>query len=476
MRVALACVLFNAPDLLLLDEPTNYLDLEGVIWLESFLKKYPYTVLMVSHDRDLLNKAVGHIVHLENGKLNSYKGGYDRFEELRRLKMEHQMSLKSKQEAERRHIQAFVDRFKAKASKAKQAQSRVKALERMKPIASMVEAHTIGFNFPKPDPLSSPLIALEAAQVGYEVEKPVLHKLDLRIDMDDRIALLGANGNGKSTFAKLLASKLKPMEGKMTKPRKLGVGYFAQHQLDELKEKESPLYHMAELMPDAIESKVRARLGGFGFGADKADRPVGSLSGGEKARLMFAIATFHKPQLLILDEPTNHLDVDSREALIHAVNGFDGAVLLISHDRHLVEACVDRLWIVEKGDVQPFDGDLEDYKTHLMRERAGERASKRENKNNDKKASRQSGAEIRLKLAPHKRAAEKAEAKLNKLIKIKEQIETELTDQTLYEVGEEDRLKALTLRSAKATSDIEAAEDEWLAAEQKYEEMKAQYS
>ncbi len=477
MRVALACVLFNEPDLLLLDEPTNYLDLEGVIWLESFLKNYPYTVLIVSHDRDLLNKAVGHIVHLENGKLNSYKGGYDRFEELRREHMERQMALKSKQEAERRHIQAFVDRFKAKASKAKQAQSRVKLLEKMKPIASMVDAQTIAFNFPKPEPLSSPLIAMESVQVGYEVGNPVLKKLDLRIDMDDRIALLGANGNGKSTFAKLVASKLAPMEGKMRKPRTLKVGYFAQHQLDELREEHTPLDHMKKLMPDAIEAKVRARLGGFGFGVDKADRAVSSLSGGEKARLMFAIATFEQPQLLILDEPTNHLDVDSREALIHAINGFDGAVLLISHDRHLVEACVDRLWIVEKGDVKRFDGDLEDYKLHLLKERAGERAAKKGPKAADqKKAARQNAADIRLKLAPYRRASEKAEAKLEKLSNKKTDIDNKLANPALYEASEAKKLAQLTEQSRDLSSQIETAEEEWLEAESKYTEIQSEFT
>ncbi len=469
MRVALACVLFNEPDLLLLDEPTNYLDLEGVMWLENFLRSYPYTVLIVSHDRDLLNKAVTHIVHLEQAKLNLYTGGYDRFEQLRHELMERQMALKTKQEAERRHIQSFVDRFKAKASKAKQAQSRLKALERMKPIATMVEAHTVPFRFPKPDPLSSPLIALEEASVGYEEGNPILKKLDLRVDMDDRIALLGANGNGKSTFAKLVADKLKPMEGKMRKSRVLKVGYFAQHQLDELVAKASPFDHLQKMMPDAIEAKVRARLGSFGFGADKADRPVESLSGGEKARLMFALATFEAPQLIILDEPTNHLDVDSREALIHAINEYDGAVLLISHDRHLVEACVDRLWIVEKGDVKRFDGDLEDYKQHLLKERSGERAERRGPKQeNQKKAARQNAAELRRQLAPYRRAAERAEAALEKLMAEKDRVDKRLTDPKLYEPGQEDKVAKLSKMGAELAAQIAEAEDAWMVAEEAY--------
>lgn len=472
MRVALACVLFNEPDLLLLDEPTNYLDLEGVMWLENFLKSYPYTVLIISHDRDLLNKAVTHIIHLENGKLNSYTGGYDRFEQLRRQHMEFQMALKSKQETERRHIQSFVDRFQAKASKAKQAQSRLKALSRMKPIVTMVEARTVPFNFPKPEPLSSPLIVLDNASVGYEAEKPVLRDLDLRIDMDDRIALLGANGNGKSTFAKLLASKLVPMRGKLSKSRSLGIGYFAQHQLDELIPADTPLDHLTKLMPDAIESKVRARLGSFGFGADKANRPVESLSGGEKARLMFAIATFHKPQMLILDEPTNHLDVDSREALIHAINGYDGAVLLISHDRHLVDACVDRLWIVEDGDVKTFDGDLEDYKRHLLAVRSGDRAEKRGPKpGGTKKAARQQAAEQRRKLAPLKKAVETAEKTIEKLEAEKTAINLELANPELYGEQDDDKARAVTrlqLKLRTVNEEIANAEAKWLKAEEKY--------
>lgn len=480
MRVALACVLFNEPDLLLLDEPTNYLDLEGVMWLESFLKSYPYTVVIVSHDRDLLNKAVTHIIHLENGKLNSYTGGYDRFEQLRRQHMEHQMALKSKQETERRHIQSFVDRFKAKASKAKQAQSRMKALARMQPIVTMVEAHTTPFIFPKPEPLSSPLIALENASVGYETDKPVLKGLDLRIDMDDRIALLGANGNGKSTFAKLLASKLAPMEGKMSKSRVLGIGYFAQHQLDELIPSHTPFDHMVKLMPDAIEAKVRARLGSFGFGADKANRPVESLSGGEKARLMFAIATFHKPQLLILDEPTNHLDVDSREALIHAINGYDGAVLLISHDRHLVDACVDRLWIVEDGDVKTFEGDLDDYRRHLLALRAGNRADKRGNqKSENKKEARQAAAEMRRKIAPFRRAVETAEKAIEKLETQKAKIEKELENPDLYSAStpENDKIVAdLQIRLGRVKNELNMTEEKWAIADDEYTAAKAKYN
>ena len=468
MRVALACVLFNQPDLLLLDEPTNYLDLEGVMWLENFLKSYPYTVLIVSHDRDLLNKSVTHIIHLTQTKLYGYTGGYDRFEDMRREQMQRQMALKSKQERERRHIQSFIDRFRAQANKAKQAQSRLKMLERMKPIATMVQEQTVPFTFPKPEPLSSPLIALEKCDAGYEVGKPILKQLDLRVDMDDRIALLGANGNGKSTFAKLLAARLAPLSGKMRKSRALNVGYFAQHQVDELSITETPLDVMTKMMPEAIESKVRARLGAFGFGIEKADRPIDSLSGGEKARLMFAVATFAAPQLLILDEPTNHLDVDSREALIHAINEYDGAILLITHDRHLLNACADRLWIVEGGDVKPFNGDLDDYKRYLLAIRTMDHSKKNKVIDGiDKKILRRNAAEQRKRIAPYRKAAAQAEKRIEKLESEKYKIEAELADPVLYEnidAKKTERTAKLQQYLAQAKDLIEKAEREWIIA------------
>lgn len=475
MRVALACMLFQEPDLLLLDEPTNYLDIEGVIWLENFLKKYPYTVIIISHDRDLLNKAVQSIVHLEQAKLNLYAGGYDDFEELRRIKIDQQMAMKSKQESERRHIQSFIDRFKAKASKAKQAQSRMKMLERMKPIASVIEDHTIPFQFPKPEPLSSPLIALEAVDAGYGKDAIILKNLNLRIDMDDRIALLGANGNGKSTFAKLLCEKLKPLNfeagGRYRRPRKLKIGYFAQHQLDEINPNATPLAIMQDLMPEeATEAQVRARLGSFGFGIDKADRTVESLSGGEKARLMFAVCTFNQPQLLILDEPTNHLDVDSREALALALNDYDGAVVLISHDRHLIEACADRLWLVKDRDVRPFDGDLEDYKKILLAERSGEK--RRENKQDTKKIERQQSADTRAQIAPLRKAVRDTEAKLEQLEKEKKRVNSKLTDPKLYESDDPRAgplIIKLTQQMAELTAAIEQAEQDWLLAQENLE-------
>lgn len=477
MRVALACVLFNEPDLLLLDEPTNYLDLEGVMWLENFLKTYRHTVVIVSHDRDLLNNAVTAIIHLSEGKLTWYTGGYDRFERMRADKMERDMALKTRQEAEKRRIEAFVERFRYQASKAKQAQSRVKMLERMRPIATMVEERTVPFNFPKPEPLSSPLIALEDVSVGYEEDKPILSNLDLRIDMDDRIALLGANGNGKSTFAKMLSERLALQSGKMRKSRVLGVGYFAQHQLDEVPADATPLELMTRLMPDAIEAKVRARLGSFGFGFDKADRHVATLSGGEKARIMFAMATFHAPQLLILDEPTNHLDVDSREALVQAINDYDGAVLLISHDRHLLESCVDRLWIVRDGDVHSYDGDMEDYKRLLLSERGGQKGSNKGNKGEpQKQQDRKSSAEIRLALKPFKEAVKIAEEDISEIEAEKAKYEKALTNPKLYNAPDA-RTKAKVAfyqkTSARLTAELEEAESDWLDASEALAKQKA---
>src|SRR5262245_32895311 len=369
MRVALAALLFQAPDLLLLDEPTNHLDLEATLWLEDFLKRYPHTVLLVSHDRDLLNKVVDKIVHLEALKLTVYSGGYDTFEKTRALKIANIAAAQKKQEAQRAHMQAFIDRFRYKASKARQAQSRIKMLARMEPIVSVAEEQTIEFEFPNPDQLAPPILALDHVDAGYEPGRPVLRNLNLRLDMDDRVALLGANGNGKSTLAKLLAGRLKPMAGTLRRSGKLRIGYFDQHQTDELDVNATPLQIMERLAPMANEEKRRAHLGRFGFQQDKALTKVSALSGGEKARLLFALMSRESPHVLLLDEPTNHLDVDSRQALVQAINAFEGAVVLISHDPHLIELCVDRLWLVANGTVKPFDGDLDDYRKLLVEQR-----------------------------------------------------------------------------------------------------------
>ncbi len=477
MRVALASVLFLEPELLLLDEPTNYLDLEGTLWLETYLRTYPHTVLIVSHDRDLLNRAVGAIMHLERGKLTLYTGGYDAFEDARREKQRLELKLMKKQDDERRRIQAFIDRFKAKATKAKQAQSRVKALARMQPIAAQVEDRVIPFLLPNPQKLlASPLLRMESATAGYAADNPILTGLNLRIDQDDRIALLGQNGNGKSTFAKLLAGKLEPLSGKVYGANRVEAGYFAQHQLDELNPLATPYDHIAKLMPEATEAQKRTRLGTFGFSADKADTKCASLSGGEKARLLLALTAFHGPHLLILDEPTNHLDVDSREALVHALTEFEGAVILISHDRHLVEATADRLWIVRGGTVTPYDGDMDSYRTELLAERGTRQRTERSSPGEaeariDRAAQRRLAADRRAELAPLKKAMQAAEKIVEKLTAEIARLDAALADPALYANADKAQKTAFERgQFAKRLSDAEAA---WLQAADAYETASA---
>lgn len=480
MRVALAAMLFTEPDLLLLDEPTNYLDLEGTLWLEDYLRDYPHTVLIVSHDRELLNRSVTSILHLSQGKLTLYTGGYDRFEEARREKQRLDLKLKKKQDDERRHIEAFIARFKAKASKATQAQSRMKALARMQPIAAQVEDRLVPFAFPNPQKqFASPLIRLESAAAGYVAEKPVLTGLSLRLDADDRIGLLGANGNGKSTFAKLLAGRLKPLTGARYGSEKIVVGYFAQHQLDDLPEQKTPYQHMVDLMPDATEAQRRTRLGTLGFGADKADTKAVNLSGGEKARLLFALATFWGPHLLILDEPTNHLDVDSREALMRAINEYEGAVVLISHDRHLIEACADRLWLVRNGTVKSYDGDMDQYRALCLAERGGLDQAKARDKGADGAArlspqeARRQAAEFRAQLAPLKKTVTKAEAEIENFGKRIAAIEAQLADAALY-TQQPAKAQALAKERGDLMRAKENAEARWLEASEAYEQAETQ--
>ncbi len=473
MRVALAAVLFLEPEVLLLDEPTNYLDLEGTMWLESYLAAYPHTVLIVSHDRDLLNRVVGSILHLERGRLALYAGTYDDFEDARRERQSQELKLKKRQDEERRRIEAFIARFKAKASKAAQAQSRVKALARMKPIAAQVADRVVPFAFPKADkPLASPLLRLEDAVAGYDPERPVLRNLNLRIDNDDRIALLGQNGNGKSTFAKLLAGKLAPLSGRVYGANRVEVGYFAQHQLDELAPDRTPFDYIAQLMPDASEAQKRARLGTFGFGVDKADTRCASLSGGEKARLLLMLTAFGGPHLLILDEPTNHLDVDSREALMQALNAFEGAVILISHDRHLVEASADRLWIVRDATVTPFDGDMDDYRQQLLAERgARSRQRAREASGQERVGraeQRRAAAERRTELAPLKKAMLQAEAQVERIAAEVAALDAALADAGLY-ARDPEKAQRLSIDRGQAVKRLASAEEAWLTATEAYE-------
>jgi ATP-binding cassette subfamily F protein 3 len=480
MRVALAAILFLEPEVLLLDEPTNYLDLEGTMWLESYLRTYPHTVLIVSHDRELLNRAVASILHLDRGKLTLYAGGYDDFEESRRAKQRLELKLKKKQDEERRRIQAFIDRFKAKATKAAQAQSRVKALAKMQPIAAQVDQRVTPFHLPQPvKPLASPLLRLEEAAVGYAADSPVLQNLNLRIDQDDRIALLGQNGNGKSTFAKLIAGKLAPIGGKVYGAKRVDVGYFAQHQLDELDPQATPYDHMLRLMPEATEAQRRTRLGTYGFGADKADTKCAKLSGGEKARLLLALAAFQGPHLLILDEPTNHLDVDSREALVHALTEYEGAVILISHDRHLIEACADRLWVVRDGSVKPYDGDIEQYRAQLLADRGGgarQRAKAKDDPaRNERAEQRRANADRRAGLAPLKKAMQAAERSVEAITAEIARLDALLADPQLY-ARDAARAQSAGIERGKLVKRLAHAEETWLAASESYERASADAS
>jgi len=470
MRVALAALLFSEPDLLLLDEPTNHLDLEAVLWLEGYLRTYPGTLILVSHDRDLLNGVARRIVHLEGGKLTLYAGNYDRFERTRRERLEREAALRSRQLAERRHIQAFIDRFRYKASKARQAQSRIKALERMEPVSAMVEQRTVSFAFPAPAALRPPIVTLEGASAGCDPDTPVLCDLDLRLDMDDRIALLGANGNGKSTFSKLLAGRLAPLGGRLVKSAKLKVGYFAQDQAEELDLDATPLQLMARALPAESPTRQRAHLGRFGFGEGHAGTRVGELSGGEKARLLFALMSREAPHLLLLDEPTNHLDMDAREALIQAINDFEGAVVLVTHDPHIIELTADRLWLVAGGTVRPFDGDMDDYRKLLRDERRARRAKSKSPKARDanprlsRKDKRRANAEARAQLAEQRRAARQAEARVEKLTKDKAALEARLADPEVYN-GSTAKLQALHIKLGDIKRAIAEAEAAWLDAQ-----------
>ena len=460
MRVALAGVLFAQPDLLLLDEPTNYLDLEGALWLEAYLARYPHTVMIISHDRGLLNRAVGAILHLEDRKLTLWQGPYDQFARQRAEQRAVQVAAAKKVTAQRAHLQAFVDRFKAKASKAKQAQSRVKMLEKLQPITPPEEAAKQVFTFPEPEELSPPIVALDSTAVGYD-GKAVLSRLNLRIDQDDRIALLGRNGEGKSTLSKLLAGKLKALEGSLTSSSKLRIGYFAQHQVDELFVDETPLQHIQRLRPTEAPSKLRARLAGFGLMADQAETVVARLSGGQKARLSLLLATLDAPHLLILDEPTNHLDIQSREALVEALTAYSGAVILVSHDMHLLGLVADRLWLVKDGRVKPYEDDLETYRKMLLAPKEETKPAKSSAKPAAKKrASREEILTLRSELR-------KAEDRIAKIEDMRGKLAAKLADPELYEDAQSGQLAIYNRKYAEIMDGLSRAETIWMSAQEK---------
>ena len=468
MRVALAGVLFAQPDILMLDEPTNYLDLEGTIWLETYLKKYPHSILIISHDRQLLNTSVNAILHLTDKQLTLYQGNYDTFDSVRRAKLAEQDSMARKQQATREHLQSFVDRFRAKASKAKQAQSRIKMLEKMEPIAAGVENAVAAFDFPTPEELSPPILRLEDTSVGYD-EKPILKDLNLRIDQSDRIALLGANGQGKSTLSKLLADRLIPMNGNLVRSSKLKIGYFAQHQVDELHLDETPLQHITREFPGETPSKLRSRLARGGIGPEQALTEVGRLSGGQKARLSLLLATVEAPHLLILDEPTNHLDIESRESLVFALAAYEGAVILVSHDPHLVNAVADTLWLVKDGQVNVYYEDLNAYKKLLLSERG--LADKSEKPKKVKKK-RLSHGEQRKILTPYQLEVTKCEERLNKIMDIKEKIDKALADPDIYTNKNPEKFENLSKKRAEAEEAIIKAETLWVSAEENLEKAR----
>ncbi|MBJ3776781.1 ABC-F family ATP-binding cassette domain-containing protein [Acuticoccus mangrovi] len=475
MRVALAAVLFLEPDLLLLDEPTNYLDLEGTVWLETYLARYPHTVVVISHDRDLLDTVARQIIHVDNGKLVTYRGNYSEFERLRREKAELAQKRAVKQAEERAHLQAFVDRFRAKASKARQAQSRIKKLEKMAFIEPVLDETMPPIRIPAPKrTLSPPIIAVERGVIGYG-DTPVLRRLNLRIDDDDRIALLGANGNGKSTLAKLLAGRLPLMEGTTTRADRMEIAYFAQHQLDELRPAESPFDHVRARLRYEGEAEVRAKVAQMGLAGERMDTPARDLSGGERAKLLLGLATMNGANLLILDEPTNHLDIDSRAALIDAINSYEGAVILISHDRYLVEACVDRLWLVGEGTVKPFDDDMEAYRALIIgnarksRSEAAEKPAERMSAQDR----RREAAEARAALAPLKKKMQAAERAIAKAEAEIEKRDALLADPSLY-TKDPAKAAAISQERARWVEARESAEEEWMTHAEAYEAAEAE--
>ena len=473
MRVALAAVLFTQPDLLLLDEPTNYLDLEGTVWLQNYLKKYTKSILLISHDTGLLNQSVNTIAHLHECRFKTYKGGYSDFKRQRNLQLLVEQKQKSKQEANRRHLEAFVDRFRAKASKARQAQSRIKMLEKLDPISATVENEVRPITLPTPKQRAAPpLVVMENVSVGYD-GKPVLEELNLRIDPDDRIALLGSNGNGKSTFAKLISGKLPAMHGKVVMARKMTAGYFAQHQLDELIPSHTPVDHVRDHMRNDQESAVRARVAQFGLPTDRMNLQADKLSGGEKARLLLGLATMTAPNLIILDEPTNHLDIDSREALLHAINEFNGAVILISHDQLLIESCAEQLWLVNDGRVTDFDGDLNDYRQFLLQSKPLKNELKSPGTGNTRselKFRRKKSADLRNKIAPLKRKIHATEQSIESLQRRLTEIDLALSTADIYQDNPQ-MANSYTKERKEVKEKLDGFESQWLSLSSELEKL-----
>ena len=467
MRVALAAILFAAPDLLLLDEPTNYLDLEGAVWLEQFLARYSHTALIISHDRQLLNRSVDSILYLSEGRLSLHSGGYDQFDAERKAGLANSLSAQRKQDAQRAHIQSFIDRFRAKATKARQAQSRLKMLERLQPVQAISEERVAPISFPQPDEISPPVLQIESGQLGYQ-DKVVLSDLNLRLDGDDRIALLGANGEGKSTLSKWIAGRLQLMTGQERRARKLKVGYFAQHQMDELRSEDSAFDHLRRAYPDLPDSQLRSKLGTAGFSAELADVATGRLSGGQKARLLLFLATLDAPHILILDEPTNHLDIESRDALVMALNSYQGAVILVSHDMHLVQTVADRLWLVKDGRVTDYDGDIASYSAAIL----ATRTQKKQDKDRPKP---QKQAAERFNLARAEKALRKLEDKLQETEQKKADLEAEMASAEFYEKKERAVIDQKTALLAEITAAINELESEWLERSSEIEDHRSQH-
>ncbi len=466
MRVALASLLFTGPEILLLDEPSNHLDLESALWLEDFLLSYPGLIVLISHERDLLNRVAGQILHLEGGKITLYAGNYDAFEALRAERLAQQEAARAAQAAQRAKLQDYIARNSARASTARQAQSRAKALARMQPVAEAVSDPCLKFDFPSPQPLRPPLVTLDHAEVGYD-GRPVLQNLDLRLDPDDRLALVGRNGNGKTTLARLLIGQLPAMAGGRNATAKLKVGYFTQYQVEELDREATPLQHMTRAMPGATPAAVRAQLGRFGFSGPAAEQKIGTMSGGERARLALALVTRDAPHLIVLDEPTNHLDIDARQALVQALAGYEGAVVVVSHDRHLIEAAADRLVLVDAGRAAPFDGSIDEYEAQVLAKPAEAAPAAAKAPRLDPKEARRQAAARREAAQPLRKAMQAAETRLNKLT-----AERDALDAEMALPGAD--VTALMQRRGVLDAGITAAEEAWIAASEAYDAAVAQ--